>query len=132
MNNKIIIDQYILYGLNRNRKFLRLPQDNMVHLSNEEDLTRFATKVLEKKDCDSALFFVHMDGTYSSVFKTTVSEELVSNEDEEEESMEITYTICKSERKRDMHFFSWLDGQFRFCCYSLLVETSEGMYEVCV
>ena len=129
LNNKILIDQYIIYGLNRRRSFLHLPKDNnAVTLPTQEDIEEFAKEILRSKECECALFFVHKDGTYSSVFKTVLSEK-PSDDFDEDGNLVITYSIAKSPRKNDMHLFSWLDGEFRFCCYSILIEITDGLYE---
>ena len=81
--------------------------------------------------CESALFFVYLDGTYSSIFKVVFSEEFEENMYEDNE-LAITFSICQTPKKTDSHLFAELDGDFRFCCYSLLFEVEDGIFEVCV
>ena len=132
MKNKILFDQYIMYGLNRNRRFLRLPRgERLLTLRTSEDIEEFSKEILKGKDCECALFYVHLDGTYSSIFKSVLNQELTEAETLEDSQMVVTYSICKSPRKADTHLFSWLDGEFRFCCYSLLIEKKDGVFEVC-
>lgn len=130
LNNKIIIEQYIMYGLNRNRRFLQLPDGvKTINLATKEDLIDFSIEILKAKECECALFYVHLDGSYSSVFKTIVSEEIDDDVITEDSQILVTYSLCTSLRKKDIHLFSTLDGCYRFCCYSLLVEIEDGVYE---
>lgn len=132
MNNKILFDSYIMYGLNRRRSFLHLPKGNKVRLSSAEEIEEFSKEVLKEKDCNCALFYVYLDGTSSAFFKSFTSQELVPSEfNEYEKELVESYAICRSERKRNMHLFAELDGNFRFCCYSLLIEKKDGVFEVC-
>lgn len=130
MSNKIIFNQYIQYGLNHKRSFLRLPKgnnDRKIYLPTEEDITEFSSEALRGHDCECcALFYVFKDGTYGAYFKTIKDAEVVSDD-----SLKFTYSI-NSARKKDTHLFAELDGDFRFCCYSLLLEIDDGLFEVCV
>ncbi len=129
MNNKIIFDSYIMYGLNRRRSFLRVSScegcggKQKVMLESDEELLEFSTETLKTRDCmASALFYVMKDGTYKTVFR------VVCDEDEEEDLVEFAIGTVRSS---DMHMFAELDGEFKFCCYSLLIETDDGEFEVC-
>lgn len=119
-----------MYGLNRNRRFLQLPDEvKTINLATKEDLIDFSIEILKAKECECALFYVHLDGSYSSVFKTIVSEEIDDDVITEDSQIQVTYSLCTSLRKKDIHLFSTLDGCYRFCCYSLLVEIEDGVYE---
>ena len=121
-----------MFGLNRNRHFLRLPKsERNITLDTPEDMEEFSKEVLKSKDCECALFYVHQDESYTAFFKTTVSQEFEEGETFDDSGMLITYSICKATRRNDTHFFAWLDGEFRFCCYSLLFEKEDGSWEVC-
>lgn len=131
-----MIDQYIMYSLNRRRSFIR-PAYKKVKLLSEEEITEFAETALEERDCESAIFFVYLDGTYQAIFKIVHDEEEIDPEDyedyEEDEggNILVTYAICKSERMSDPHFFQKIDGEFHFCCYNLMLEIDDGLFEVC-
>lgn len=128
MENKIIFDQYIMYGLNRRRAFLDPPtcedcggKGQLVLEGN--DLREFCLFVLTEHDCEyCALFFVHKDETYEAYFKSGV--------EYNEETDTFDYHIGRC-RANDRHMFSELDGEFKFCCYSLLLEVDDNTYEVC-
>ena len=130
-----------MYGLNRRRSFLTLPRGNKIRLDSPEDITNFARKTLKEKLCETALFFVYLDGTYSSVFKVMTSDDHEKDVLEEDDELTftltsdichtLTYAICQTGKSKDSHMFSELDGDFRFCCYSLLVEVKNGVFEVC-
>lgn len=126
MNNKIYVDQYIMYGLNHRRSFLRLEECKecgeppRIMLIDPQDIEDFSVETLTGYSCEScALFYVHKDETYSAYVKS------VYDADEEE----VTFALGKIEGK-ERHMFADLDGELRFCCYSLLVEVDDGMYEV--
>lgn len=66
-------------------------------------------------DCDCcAIFIVRQNGKFEAVFKMFVDGE---------------YRLAKIDSK-DRKMFAELDGEFRFCCYSLLLETAKGIYEI--
>ena len=134
LNNKIIIDRYIMYGLNRNRKFLSKTRKTIL-LPDLDTMQEYTAKVLSNMSCDCALFFIHLDETYSAYFKVIMDSEFVDEDiddlDDEDCQMKITYALCRTDRKDDTHMFSELDGEYRFHCYSLLQEIEEGLYEVC-
>lgn len=125
--NVIYVDQYITYGLNHRRSFLRVPKvegtdDMLVYVSSDE-LEEFAVETLKNHPCDScALFFVHKDGTYTAFIKTVY--------DYEKETDEVQLAVAKT-NSSDRHMFAKMDGELRLCCYSLLVEKYTGCYEVC-
>lgn len=130
---KIYTDQYIFYGLNRYRQFLSIPSCNecgerpRIVTKTKEDLESFSVEVLKGHDCFScALFYVFLDGTYGAFFKIVNNEEY--DEDEDEDTIE--FALCKVTNS-DRHLFAELDAEFRLCCYSLLVEVEDGVYEVC-
>ena len=117
-----------MYGLNRRRSFLRLPSCEecgemmRVVLDGPEDIEDFSIEALSGHECDScALFYVHKDGTFSAYFKT------VYDADDED----VTFAIGKI-KSEDRHLFADLDGEMRFCCYSILNEIADGVYEVAV
>lgn len=120
MNNRITIDSYIMYGLNKHRAFLAPPtcedcgHDGDLVFEDSDDLKEFCGFVLMDHDCENcAIFVVHRDGIYEAFMKM----------DEDEGAIGII-------RSDDMHMFAELDGELRFCCYSLLMETDEGIYEI--
>jgi hypothetical protein len=122
-----------MYGLNHRRSFLRLPEckdcgDGMkLSLCTPDEVTEFATDVLKDADCDCcALFFVMKDGTYKSYFKT-----LFDSEEIDDEGLELTFALA-SAASTDRHAFADLDGELRFCCYSLILEIEDGLFEVCI
>ena len=126
MENKIYFNQYVLYGLNRKRSFLRVPKgkESKVCLNTADEIQDFSVDVLTDHSCDTcALFYVFNDGTYGSYFKVIY--------DASEDMEDIEYAICKvsSENER---LFEGLDGEIRFCCYSILIDKEDGVFEICV
>lgn len=126
--NKIIFDPYIMYGLNRRRKFLKSPvcEDcggkGTIVLRDDGALEDFCCGVMLEHDCDNcAVFIVHVDESYSVYFK------METGWSEEED--EPLYSIGRVDGD-DRKLFSMVDGEFRFCCYSLLIEKEEGLYEI--
>lgn len=134
MSNLIHIDQYIMYGLNRNRSFPCTfeGKGKTVSLPTEKALERFAVKCLKPKDCQSAIFIVHNDGTYGAYLKIYHNDEgeAIAFEDDEGDLV-LSFAICTIPRGDDRHLFAKLDGDFRFCCYTILLEKEDGIYEVC-
>lgn len=131
MNNQIFIDHYIMYGLNRNRSFIQyMPmyeEQDYLYMPSKEDIESFSAKILKAHDCENcALFYVFKDGTYGAYMKTVCDMTLL-----DEEKVLQKFAICTLDPSDDHHFFAQLDGMYRFCCYSLLIETDNGVFEVC-
>ena len=128
MSKKIQIDRYIMYGLNRRRNFLTLPRGDKIKLPTPESIKTFAKEAITGKECECAVFFAYLDGTYSAVFKTVKNQEV-------KESMPmdvmVTFSVLSTLRQADSELFAKMDGDFRFCCYSLLFEVDDGIFEVC-
>ena len=102
---------------------------NKLYMKTHADVEEFSTDSLKVHPCEScALFYVYLDGTYEAFFKYIYD---VDEGDDSDEEKEITYAYCCMQGD-DRHFFAQLDGRFRFCCYSLLIEVEDGVYEVCV
>ena len=139
MNNKIYYDPYIFYGLNHKRSFLRVvsPFDGKVLLKSADDVMKFSIETLKNYQCDfCALFYVFNDDSYGAFFKYVYNAygENEGNDDYEEDEYEdkerdVKYAICRG-YSMDRHLFAELDGRMRFCCYSLLIEKEDGVFEV--
>lgn len=132
MNNRIYIDQYIMHGLNRHRSFKCTPGPR-VRLDTEEKLQKYAVRNLKKTDCQSAVFVQYIDETYSAYIKIYHADDDRGPMFEDEDGdLVFTFAICSLPRVADSHVFAQIDGDFRLCCYSLLLEVEDGIYEVCV
>ena len=95
-----------------------------VCLADDDAIREFAIETLTSHDCvDCALFFVMQDGTYRAYLKGIL--------DENEEDEEVTVGVLEMQGD-DSHFFADVDADARLCCYSLLIEHEDGMFEVCV
>lgn len=107
-----------MYGLNRYRSFLRAPkcecgcgQPAYLVLKTDKDVGEFCCAMLFKHECpDSAIFAVYNDGRYQAFIKDW---------NEEKGKFRVT---CVQSKDRDPHIFAKLDGEFRFCCYNLIIE----------
>lgn len=117
----IFYNCYPMYGLNKYRSFLKAPENSKhpmyIRMDDEEEVMDLCCAILEDYECpDSAIFVVFQNGKYVAVFKEY---------DEDEDVM----TFLKAEGD-DIHFFSELDGELRFCCYNLIVEEKPGMWMI--
>lgn len=118
---KIKTNNFITYGLNRKRNFLHSPI-----LSNGEpeyiftdDIKEVCMELLEAESCpNSAIFSIKHNGDMMVIFKVAVDEEIG----------EMKLGIAKS--NSDLHFFSEIDGKFRFCCYGMIIEQEPGRWEI--
>lgn len=118
---KIQINNYAMYGLNHNRAFMTAPlcecgcgEPALLMLKTKEDVFNFCGSVLSEYDCEMpAIFMVFNDGTYAAAIL----------DDENEEQL---YIVTSP----DMHLFSELDGELRFCCYNLITEREPGMWMI--
>lgn len=125
MNKKIYIDRYIMYGLNHRRNFLKHTEIG-VSCDTHEEMIDFSYELLKMQQCDNcALFFIMKNGTYEAFFKT-----IYDNDEAANDSDQVELALCNGQGT-DEQFFAELDGKFRFCCYSLLIETEDGRFEVC-
>ena len=121
MPTKISTNNFILYGLNRYRNFLRAPVDTEgqkmdLVLLDEDDVKEFCTNLLHEHPCpDSAIFCVFNDGVMLAVIKLW----------DEDNRGKYEFIAAK-----DMHFFAELDGELRFCCYGLICEISPGHWAI--
>lgn len=111
----IIVNNFILYGLNRYRNFLI--EGGSVYLENELEVVDFCCNKMAESECYSpGMFAVFLDGTYMAL--TLLFDKRESD---------IKVAIGK---KRDMHFFSEFDALYRLCCYGLICEIRPGEWEI--
>lgn len=119
---KLIFDPYITYGLNRKRAFLPSP-DETIKIADRQERMNFLTFLVMQTECKRcAVFVVNLDETYTVVFKIPAGRDERGNK-----RLGIGMRTSK-----DRLMFAQMDGDIRFCCYSLLIEVSEGEYEVMV
>lgn len=116
------INNYPMYGLNRYRSFLHAPMHEneplYMELTTDDDVTNFCIDVLSRYECpDSAIFAVFNDGRQKIYVKNSPDND------------EAAY-ISELEGDNDIHFFSEFDGQFRLCCYNLIIEHEPGMWMI--
>lgn len=127
MAAKITINNFILYGLNRNRNFLSAPicdcgcEEKMcIQLEDQNEVDEFCMEMLSEHRCsESMIFCVYYDGTMRAV--------ITSDYDEDEDEMLFAVVTAKD---RDMHFFADLDGDLRPCCYGLICEILPGQWKI--
>lgn len=121
ISENIYINNYPMYGLNRYRSFMAAPEcecgcgeRGYMLLSDHEAVAEFCVTVLSEHECpDSAVFAVFNDGHYEAFVKTS---------DEKEKIIDIG--------SNDLHMFSEIDGQFRLCCYNLIIEEKPGQWMI--
>jgi hypothetical protein len=116
MGTKIFTNNFILYGLNRFRNFVKYANDEYIALYDEQEVKDFCTALLHENPCpDSAMFCVFNDGMMLAVIKIW----------DEGEKGKYEYMAA-----RDMHFFSRLDAELRLCCYGLMCEITPGQWRI--
>lgn len=116
MATKIITNNFILYGLNRHRNFLKAPicdcgcgEKMYLRLDDEKDVVDFCCEMMAESRCECpGMFVVFQNGTYMA---------LTFLYDEDEEDVKIVIG-----RGKDMHFFSEFDAEFGLHCYGLICE----------
>lgn len=109
-------NNFITFGLNRHRNFLNAPHNEGIDLFTDEDVQDFCCTILANYDCpESAVFVVFQDGRFEAFWKTF------------DEEGELCIARCES---KNMHMFSEIDGEIRFCCYGLIIEQPNGMWKI--
>lgn len=100
------------YGLNKYRNFLG---GKFLRGYDLDGVCVLCADILDEYDCgDSAIFIHSFDG-----------EMYIVTWDYEEEM----YKLLQSENPKQ-DFFSIIDGEYRFCCYALIVEARPGLWRV--
>lgn len=120
----IFYNCYPMYGLNKYRSFLEAPKcecgcKSPMHilLKTEEDVDEFCYAMLTEHDCpNSAIFSVFSDETFMSIWRYY----------DEDEDTDRFYKV----KSDDPHMFAEIDGEFRFCCYNLIVEDRPGEWMI--
>ena len=121
MPTNIVLNNFILYGLNRYRNFIHLPKGEdesslYLELNDEDDVKEFCTNVLHENPCpDSAVFCVFNDGCMLAVIKIW------------DDGDQGKYEFMAA---KDMHFFSEIDARMRLCCYGLICEITPGLWKI--
>lgn len=121
MAQRIMTNNFILYGLNRYRNFLHPSVDEdgdveYLDLPYEDDVKEFCTAILHKHPCpDTAMFCVFNDGAMSAVVKIW----------DDDDHVEYDYLVA-----RDMHFFAQIDAELTLCCYALICEITPGCWKI--
>ncbi len=121
MATKIITNNFLLYGLNRKRNFLEAPlcecgcgKKMYFVLEDKDEVISLCEDLLLHTNCEeAAVFCVFKDGTHLGAMKIPCEDQIIIEE------------------SNDMHFFSDLDGEYRFCCYGLLCEMRTGEWHIC-
>lgn len=119
------INNYAMYGLNRYRSFLTAPicdcgcgEPTSIILKTDDDVGQFCVEVLNRHECpNSAIFAVFHDGRMRAYVKEW-----------DEKSGEFAADCY--EGGNTTHMFSKLDGEFRFCCYNLIIEREPGQWMI--
>ena len=116
-DSNIYMNTYPLYGLNRYRRFMKAPVKNgkpmEIVLEGKEEVQEFCTEVLKKYDCpESGIFAVFKDGLMMALWKITEGDDMAIVEAEGD----------------DIHLFAEIDGEFRLCCYNLMIEGEDNKW----
>lgn len=109
---KVRIEDYGVYGLNRHRSFL---ESDIINLDNLDELIEFINEMLIEHECLAC-----------AIFAITYSDQMIAGFTAGTLN-EIYYT---SNEEVDLDFFATLDGELRFCCYSLLIEIRPGIWRI--
>ena len=118
----ICINNFILYGLNRKRNFLKCPSNDCGEkvpfvFEEDSDLFHSMAYLLYQHECpESAIFAVGLNNEFYAAVK-------MYDEEADEEVVQIIHSD-------DMHMFADLDGDLRLCCYALLIEVEPGHWMV--
>lgn len=110
------IESFSAYGLNKFRNFLLPLQE--IELNSSEEILNWAADALFDNECDNSAVFIHLMNNigiiiiYSGLNKVDV---IVSEEEIEPNT-----------------FFSSFDGDYRFCCYGILIEYQPGIFKTVV
>lgn len=118
----IYINNFILYGLNRKRNFLKCPSDDCGEkvpfvFEEDSDLFHSMAYLLYQHECpESAIFAVGLNNEFYAAVK-------MYDEEADEEVVQIMHSD-------DMHMFADLDGELRLCCYALLIEVEPGHWMI--
>lgn len=119
LNYRFFINHFATYGLNRHRSFLQRPKsEDLAYIAteNKDDLGELCASLLFEHDCpESAIFCVCRDGSFITALKL-----------DEETPGKIS--IIES---RDPYSFSYIDAEYRLCCYGLMIEVDDNKWEVC-
>lgn len=100
------------YGLNKYRNFLK---GKFLKNCTEDDVFEYCIDALDQYECEDSAIFIHsFDG-----------EMYVILYDYEEEM----YKVLQS-NEPEQDFFSILDGENRWCCYALIVESRPGLWRI--
>lgn len=118
-NQKIIFNNYIIYGLNRERNFINSKVAGTIFpLETKSDVVDFCASTLHMCECDKpGMFAVFKNGTFLAMAKHV-------DEDDYEQ-----FVIAEDD---DMHFFAEFDADYRLCCYSLIYEIRNGEWRFAV
>lgn len=132
LDYKFKIDEFAARGLNKYRNFLSAPDcdcgcggKGWPVFDTNEDLYDFCSEVLEDHGChNSAIFLIHMNGEMEIVHG-----HIEWDEDTEEESY--TVSLLSSEVDMPADTFARIDADLRLCCYGLIIERDNNMWEIC-
>ena len=112
-------NSFAFYGLNRNRNFLKCPtcEDKIPFIiDSKKEIEERCQELLAMHSCpDSAIFLVYQDGNMETIFKHHVYDD------------GIEFGMMDG---CDMHFFSEMDGEYRYCCYGLIIEERPGEWMI--
>lgn len=105
------------YGLNKYRNFLN---KNTLKFDNDEDLYNFMCSVIAEHECpESAVFAIDFyGGMWAGIAK--VDDGIIDDEE--------IHLIGRKDLNPE--WFAQLDAEYRFCCYSLLIETKPGIWKI--
>lgn len=115
----------LVVRLNKFRNFLFAPEcecgcggKGTLLLDDVQELFAFMNDMLIDYDCEQSAIFAHAydDSMYAAI----------KNFDEEG-NVDVKFFGIK---ETDMEFFAEWDGELRFCCYGLMIESKPGEWDI--
>lgn len=114
MNNIIRFATFSAYGLNKERNLLT-GIDPLVEVEDIEEMIETAVELLLLSECEESAIFLHsLDGQTIAVIR-------------QGEDCIMTYP---EKEKNKYSFFSEIDGEYRLCCYGLMIETNNNQWKI--
>ena len=108
------------YGLNKHRNMLQRINMGDIYCKDLDNFIDILGEMLFNADCDNCAIFFHSidDMLYAAVKEWDIEIE------------DFSVTIYKSLSRGQYDFFAATDGNFRFCCYGLLIETNNNEWRI--
>lgn len=123
----IRINNFAAYGLNRNRNFL--DNEGPEYMKGEKQVRLYCIEKLAEHPCmESAIFCCFHNGKYMAVIKQVDPECITEDFDIMHDEVLPTFLVVPPTRDKDC--IQEVDGEFRLCCYGLIIEREPGIWEV--